>query len=97
MVSDAREAEGQRDRAAIDDPRHVGQLGRLVEHGACHAEARRVDGGLALGLPREELADHGHEPVELRGRERLDRHRRRAVRRPREEPEQRLGPADVSR
>ena len=41
--SDSRQPELERHRLAVDGPRHVGQLGRIVEHRTGHAKAGGFD------------------------------------------------------
>ncbi len=93
---DACEPELDRDRLAVHGPRHVGQLGHIVEHRTSHAEAGGLDRWLAGRLTPQELADHRHQAVVLHRVERLDGDRRGPMWRFREEPEQCLGASDVS-
>ena len=80
----------------VDEPRHVRQPRDLIGDGAGDADTRRRDRA-RVDLPRaEELAHHRLEPVVVERDELADFDRRWPIGIRREQPEQRLGAADVA-
>ena len=92
----ALQAERRAHRFAVDEPRHVGQPRHLIGDGAGDADARRRDRARVDFPGAEELAHHRLEAVVVERDELADLDRRGPIRLRREQPEQRLGAADVA-
>jgi hypothetical protein len=85
------------DRRRVDHPGHIRQPRDLVGHRAGHAERRRLDGARLDAARLEELANHRRQVVVVERDELAGFDPPRALGRPREESEQRLGPPHVGR
>ena len=97
---DARDPERRRDPARVDEPRHVGDLHRLVDHRPGDAEARRLDRAVraraSVASAVQELRDHRLQIGIVERAERADDDRPRPRRYGVEQAEQRLRSSDVA-
>ena len=86
----------RRDASRIHPPRHVGQLGDVSHHRSGDAKAGRFERGRFRRIVLEKRRDHRREIVEIERGEDAHGERMGTGRNRIEEPEERLGAADIT-